>query len=146
MKLDIQVDKKYSKNLEEKWLEELVKRCLKGHEFDFEVEKAGRYQVNAIMGYFHSGGCYQASVDGREVGRPRDYSFQGEDTGWDGFDLHDFEPGRHTLSFKCVGTGKEQRTQDPAHRALRVNAIILLRLQDIEGYRAVHDRLLGQKK
>ncbi len=115
-------------------------------EFDFEVEEAGRYQVNAIMGYFFTGGLYQAAVDGKDVGRPRDYSFRGEDTAWDGFDLHDFEPGTHTLRFTCLDTGWEQRSMDPPHRALRVDSIILLRLEDLEGYRVVHDRLLGDKK
>ncbi len=115
-------------------------------DFDFEVEKAGRYQVNAVVNYFFTGGLYQASVDGQDVGRPRDYSFRGEDTTWDSFDLHDFDPGTHTLRFKYLGTGREQRSMDPQHRALRVDAIMLLRLQDIGGYRAVHKRLLGKGK
>ena len=114
-------------------------------EFDFEIEETGRYQVNAVMGYFFTGGLYQASVDGKDVGRPRDYSFRGEDTAWDSFDLHDFEPGTHTLCFTSLDTGMEQRSQNPQHRALRVDAIILLRLQDMEGYQAVHKRVLEKE-
>ena len=112
-------------------------------EYEFEVEEAGRYQVNAVMGHFFTGGTYQPAVDGENVGRPRDYSFRGEDMAWEGFDLHDLAAGKHTLRFTSVGTGREQRTLDPPHRALRLDWIVLLRLEDLEGYRSVHNRLLG---
>ena len=114
-------------------------------EVGFDIEEAGRYQVNAMMGHFFSGGIYQAFVDGTPVGGPRDYCFAGEDTAWDNFDLHDFAPGAHVLRFEGRGLSPQQRSLTPKQYALRLEQLIILRLEDMAGYQKVLTEVEAKK-
>ncbi|MCP4639256.1 MAG: DUF2961 domain-containing protein [bacterium] len=112
-------------------------------EFDFEVSKAGCYQINAMTGRMFTGGRYQVFVDGRPAGPVRDYGFAGEDTAWDSYDLHRLDAGTHTLRFEGRGPSPNQRTLSPKRFSLHLDKLILLRLDDMAGYRSVALQRLG---
>jgi D-arabinan exo alpha-(1,3)/(1,5)-arabinofuranosidase (non-reducing end) len=114
-------------------------------EYSFEVKQAGCYQINAMMGYMFTGAMYQTLVDGQTVGVPRDYGFAGEDTGWECFDYHKFGPGVHTLRFECRGLSPSHRTLYPKKYTLRLDRLILLRLEDMEGYGEMERRVMKER-
>ena len=103
-------------------------------EFDFEVEEAGRYQVSAYMMHSVFASRYQPFLDDEPLGQERDFCHAGHDPLWVNFDLHDLEPGRHTLRFEGRGLSPEARTMAPKFFAFGLNRLLLLRLQDMAGY------------
>jgi len=103
-------------------------------EFDFDVAEAGRYQVAAVLILSLFSGRYQPLLDGQPTGPELDLCNQGEDWNWFSFDLHDLKPGKHTLKFIGRGASPNQRTKAPPLFAFGINSVVLLRLEDMDGY------------
>jgi len=104
-------------------------------EFEFEISEKGRYQVSAILVQSVFGSRYQALLDGKEVGREIDLCNTGNDGNWFGLDLHDLDPGKHTLRFEGRGASPGKRSKTPAMYAIAMNSLMLLRLEDMTGYK-----------
>ena len=104
-------------------------------EFDFEVNEPGRYQVAAVMILSLFSSRYQPFVDGQATGPELDLCNLGEDWTWYSFDLHDLTPGKHTLKFAGRGASPSQRTKAPPRFAFGMNSLILLRLENMAGYK-----------
>lgn len=104
-------------------------------EFDFDVKEPGRYQVAAVMILSVFSARYQPFLDGEAVGPELDLCNSGEDWTWFGFDLHDLKPGKHTLKFAGRGASPIQRTKAPPRFAFGINSLVLLRLEDMAGYK-----------
>lgn len=115
-------------------------------EFDFEVEESGRYLIDAFMTYAFLGAVYQPYLDGEAIGPPRDFAMEGSDLVWTRFDQHDLDGGKHTLRFEGRGASPKRRLQAPESFALSLNYLMLLRLQDMEGYRGAMNRTLEERK
>lgn len=115
-------------------------------EFDFDIEEAGRYQVNGIIWYSLFGGVYQVSLDGQPLAKPLDLCMTGRDPIWTRFDLHELEAGKHTLRFEGQGSSPNRRSMAlPAH-AFEMTYLILLRLEDMEGYHQKLEEITAEKK
>ena len=115
-------------------------------EFDFEVEQDGTYRIDAVCLYAVFAGIYQPYLDGEPIGGPIDFVLINYDPAWLRLDTHELEAGTHTLRFE--GTGEESpglRAQLPKFHGFGLAAITLLRLEDMEGYHQVRDRLLEKK-
>jgi hypothetical protein len=112
----------------------------------FDVKEPGRYQVNAVIYHSFYGGLYQASVDGEPVGEVLNLNQTGSDPVWTRFDLHDFEVGKHTLSFEGQGTPAATRTMAPKADSFQMVYLILLRMEDVEGYHKVLNEQLEKRK
>lgn len=118
-------------------------------EVDFEIETAGRYQVNAVMRKSVAGGVYQPYFDGRKMGLPIDFCVSGEEKAWIRLDLQDLKPGVHTLAFEGAGPSPHLRAFAPPMHGLAMDYLILLRLEDMAGYQETLKRITtedGQKK
>lgn len=100
----------------------------------FEVSQKGRYQLSAILVHSVFGSRYQAFLDGQPVGAELDLCYQGIDPIWVSLDLHDLDAGEHTLRFEGRGPSPHKRARAPAYFGFGVNALILLRLEDLAGY------------
>ncbi|MBX7257926.1 MAG: DUF2961 domain-containing protein [Candidatus Hydrogenedentes bacterium] len=103
-------------------------------EVTFNIEQAGRYQIDAILMHSFVGGIYQVSLDGKPVGAPIDFFFDGEDSLRHRLDLHDLQPGDHVLKFEGKGSSPSIRTLAPRLCAMGLERLILLRLEDVAGY------------
>ncbi|HRK34365.1 MAG TPA: DUF2961 domain-containing protein [Candidatus Hydrogenedentes bacterium] len=114
--------------------------------FDFTVEQPGRYRLRAIMGHAFLGGLYQPSLDGKPIGEPLSFYINDEDTLWHDFDNHDLAAGTHTLTFEGRGLPSGRRAATPNMNALRLDALVLLRLEDLAGYLEATKRALEQNR
>ncbi|HOX36894.1 MAG TPA: DUF2961 domain-containing protein [Candidatus Brocadiia bacterium] len=116
-------------------------------EFDFEVEKDGRYQISAVAFYGIVCGIYQPYLDGKKIGGPVDFVICNFTPDILSLDTHDLKAGKHTLRFEGI---KEEspnaRNTAPKFYALAVARLLLLRLEDMEGYHETSARLLKTKK
>lgn len=104
-------------------------------EIDFKVEKEGRYQISAFMMHSIFSSRYQAYLDGKSLGSELDLYFSGNDPIWENFDLHDLSAGTHTLRFEGKGASPNMRSMAPPAYYFGIGHLILLRLEDMEGYR-----------
>ncbi len=104
-------------------------------EFDFDVKEPGRYHVAAVLVLSVFSARYQPFLDGEAVGPELDLCNSGEDWTWFSFDLHDLKPGKHTLKFSGRGASPNRRTKAPPRFAFGMNSLILLRLEDMAGYK-----------
>lgn len=102
--------------------------------FDFELDEPGRYQVNALIWHTIFGGVYQPYLDGKPLNKKLDLCTAGHDALWVSFDLHDLQPGTHTLRFEGTGTSSKMRSATPPLHTFGMTYLILLRLEDMEGY------------
>ncbi len=110
--------------------------------FDFDVDDPGRYQINAMIYHSMFAGVYQPFLDDKKLNRELDLCRAGHDPLWVSLDLHDLQPGTHTLRFKGTGTSPQMRSKIPPLHSFGVTYLILLRLEDMEGYReAMKERL-----
>lgn len=115
-------------------------------ELDFNVEQDGRYQVNGVLLYGILGGVYQVTLDGKPVGGPRDFVMGQFDPCWTSFDTHDLKAGTHTLKFEGVGApSPNARALMPNLNGLGIASLVILRLDDMEGFLAVRNRLVQNK-
>jgi len=103
-------------------------------EFDFELDTAGTYQINAFLFYSVFGSRYQAYLDDTPLGEPLDFYRSGADSVWTRFDLHRLEAGTHTLRFAGRGASPGRRTLTPNYFAFGMDYLVLLRLEDMAGY------------
>jgi len=112
-------------------------------EFTFEIEKKGTYRIDAYMVYSVFSGVFQPYIDGKPIGPPIDFSLPGYDYSMLYLDLHELTEGKHTLRFEGLEqTPKYMRTLLPKVYGLGIAGISLLRLEDMEGYRATLKRLV----
>jgi len=102
------------------------------------VEKSGTYQINAIMAHSVMGSRYQPFLDGKPLGPELDLFMSGSDPIWEGFDLNKLTEGMHTLRFEGRGDSPGKRSMLPPVYHLGIYYLILLRLEDMEGF---HDSL-----
>lgn len=114
-------------------------------EFHFEIEEEGWYQVSALMQHQILGGVFQASINDVPVGGPRDFHDIGEGILWENFDLFRFQPGTQVLRFECLGSSPNKRAVLPHMNALVMNRFILLRLEDMEGFKAASTRVRAEQ-
>lgn len=115
-------------------------------EIDVEIEEAGRYRVDVVLMNGVIVSNVAIALNDEPIGAPHDLHSTGLDPVFLSLDLHDLEPGTHTLRFTGVDApSPKARTLAPPFNALSVQRILLLRLQDIEGYRVVTERLLQEK-
>ncbi len=100
----------------------------------FAVEKAGRYQVSGMFEHNVLGGVYEVFLDGSSVGKT--LNLQNETTGsdWVMLDLHDLAEGEHTLRFEGRPLPPGQRTRMPRIHGFGLRNLVLLRLEDLDGY------------
>ncbi len=115
-------------------------------EFDFNIEKQGRYQVSAFLTHSLFSGVYQPFLDGKPLGPEIDLCATGSDPVWESFDLHELDAGTHTLRFECRGASPKMRTMAPKAYHLSVIYLVLLRLEDMEGYHAALQEFMKKKK
>jgi hypothetical protein len=104
-------------------------------EFDFDLAEPGRYHVAAVLVESVFSSRYQLMLDGQPVGRELDLCNQGEDWTWYSFDLHDLAAGKHTLKFAGRGASPGRRTKALAAFGFGMNALVLLRLENMVGYK-----------
>ncbi|MCK5468221.1 MAG: hypothetical protein KAI99_06930, partial [Cyclobacteriaceae bacterium] len=114
-------------------------------EFDFTIEKAGRYQLSAVITYTLFSSLYQAYLDGKPIGKEMDLYISGNDALWKSFDLHDLSPGTHTLRFEGKGASPNRRSMAPPAYYFGMDYLILLRMEDMEGYHETLERLTKEK-
>ncbi|NOY76894.1 MAG: DUF2961 domain-containing protein [Calditrichaeota bacterium] len=110
--------------------------------FTFRIAEKGRYQVNALISYSVFGSRYQPFLDDQPAGPVLDLCVSGQAPIWTRFDLHDLEPGPHTLRFEGRGASPHKRTLVPPTYGIGVYDIILLRLEDMKGYHQALRRML----
>lgn len=103
--------------------------------FNFHVEKAGTYKVSAVLLKSIAGGLYQPYLDGEKVGAVLDLSGKGYDWEEYVFDVHRLAAGDHTFQLVGRGAPKGRRTVGPQWFEAGVSSLILLRMEDMAGYR-----------
>jgi hypothetical protein len=107
-------------------------------EFDFDVAQDGRYRIDGIFLHGLIAGVYQASLDGRKLGWPMDFVILNFDPMWRSLDTHDLKAGKHTLRFEGVDqAAPEARELGPKFYGFGLAYLMLLRLDDMEGYQQV---------
>ncbi len=110
--------------------------------FTFRIAENGRYQVNALISYSVFGSRYQPFLDDQPAGPVLDLCISGQAPIRTRFDLHDLKPGPHTLRFEGRGASPFKRTLVPSTYGIGVYDIILLRLENMEGYNQVLRRMI----
>jgi hypothetical protein len=115
-------------------------------EFDFQLDKPGRYRISGLFEDSIAGAIWQPLLDGRQIGRPINMVVPDSGLAWHDLDLHDLEAGKHTLRF-----AKVDQTA-PATRSIRFSTTLftleyltLLRLEDMEGYHKLYNELRAKK-
>jgi hypothetical protein len=113
-----------------------------GIEFDLDIAEAGRYRIDAVIYHVLLGGIYQPLLDGKPLGGPIDTCIANADPKWLLLDTVDLTAGKHVLRFE----GRDERSSaaralvKQAH-TLGVERIVLLRLEDMAGYKVVQREL-----
>jgi hypothetical protein len=103
-------------------------------EIDFDVPQEGMYRVDVVVnrGLLYS--KYQPLIDGKLAGEILDLGGEGIDPEYVSLDRHAWKSGKHTLRFKGRGPSSKARSTAPEYFGLTINAIVLLRLEDLAGY------------
>ncbi|MFO7974140.1 MAG: glycoside hydrolase family 172 protein [Candidatus Hydrogenedentota bacterium] len=115
-------------------------------EFDFEVEKPGRYRIRGLFEDTIAGGIFQAYLDEKPIGLPIDMVLPDSNFIWHDLDLHDLEPGTHTLRFEKVDKkSPTERSIDFKFTRFTLEYLLLLRLEDMEGYHELYDERVEKK-
>ena len=115
-------------------------------EFDFELDEGGRYNISGVFFYGVMAGIYQPYLDGKKIGVPIDFVIINYTPEFASLDTHDLEAGKHILRFESVDeTSPNARGLAPDFNAFSLARLLLLRLEDMEGYHEVYDRLLKKK-
>ena len=115
-------------------------------EFDFEIEKDGRYRIDALVQYSLYSSIYQPMLNGKPVGPELDMCYSGADPKWIRLDLHRLKKGTHTLRFEGRGASPNKRTSAPPAFAFGMAGISLLRLEDLTGYQESLKKELEKRK
>ena len=114
-------------------------------EFDFNIEKKGRYQVSAFLQHTLFSGRYQAFLDDKPLGPIMDLYTSGNDPFWHNFDLYDLKPGTHILKFAGRGASPSMRSLTPHVYLFAIDYLVLLRLEDMKGYHEILRKLTQNK-
>ncbi len=114
-------------------------------ELDFEVAEKGVYTLQAIMLYSLIGSVYQPMIDGKAFGGPIDFNSVGMDRLPVSLDRHTLEAGKHTLRFEGRGSSPNMRAGTKPLFALGISHLILLRLEDMKGFRVEMEKALAEK-
>jgi hypothetical protein len=115
-------------------------------EFTFSVDEPGLYLVSAYLHHILYAGIYQTFVNDEPIGGPIDLLEEGDYRKLHRFDLHDFDAGDHTLRFECQGRNPDTRRLLPKGHALAIDQILLLRMEDIDGYLESTNKVLEERK
>jgi len=116
-------------------------------EFDFDLEKDGRYRLDGVFMFSLMSAAWQPMLDGQKLGGVLDLYIPNADPRWVNFDTLDLKAGKHTLRFEALpGVGAPHRAMMPKLNAFGLAAITALRLEDMEGYQQSMNRLLEKKK
>ncbi len=116
-------------------------------EFDFALEKDGRYRIDGIFMFSVMSGIYQPLLDGKKLGGPIDFKIINADPRWVRLDTHDLKAGNHTLRFEGVDAASpETRALAPNFYAFGLAGLSVLRLDDMEGYKQTLNLLLEKRK
>lgn len=116
-------------------------------EFTFEVAQDGRYRIDAMFEDALTGAVWQPWLDERKIGQPFDTVVPESQFVWRNFDLHELKAGKHTLSFtKTDAASPQRRSMAPPETSLTVEYLVLLRLEDMEGYHRLYKELKAKKR
>lgn len=116
-------------------------------EFDLDLEKDGRYRIDAILLFSLMSGVFQPSLDGKKIGGPLDMVIGNFDPAWVSLETHDLTAGKHVLRFEGVaGDSPNRRAVGPYFYMFGIAGISILRLDDMEGYQQAMHRLLEKKR
>ena len=110
-------------------------------EYDFEVEKSGRYNISAFIQDSPAGTFIQPYLNGEAIGLPIDMVAVSGGFKIIQLDLHDLDAGYHTLRFeKLPQRSPNTRSILPEFKIFTIEYLLLLRLEDMEGYREVYNQ------
>lgn len=113
-------------------------------ELDFDLEAGGRYRIDGIFLCGLMAGVYQASLDGQKLGDPIDFVIANFDPVWKSLDTHDLKAGKHTLRFEGVEQpSPNARALSPKFNGFGIAYLMLLRLDDMDGYQRELKRILA---
>ncbi|OQB35860.1 MAG: hypothetical protein BWY09_02136 [Candidatus Hydrogenedentes bacterium ADurb.Bin179] len=104
-------------------------------EFDFEVEKDGRYRLDGAFMFSLMSGVYQPYLNGTAIGGPMDFGAKGMDPVWVYLDTHNLKAGTQTIAF--IGANQPSRFSRalaPARDGIAVVGFRLTRLDTLEGF------------
>ena len=90
-------------------------------------------------------GVYRPYLDDKKLLKTLEFTQTGQDFLWTSLDLHDLEAGKHTLKFVGQGPSPKMRSMAAPMYLFGMGDLILLRLQDMEGYRREMNRILKEK-
>src|SRR5690606_15675344 len=100
----------------------------------FEIPEDGRYQINSFLTHGIMSGVYQPYVDEQKLSMLLDFTQTGQDPIWTSLDLHDLKAGTHRLKFVGQGPSQAMRTMAAPMYGFGMRDLILLRLEDMQGY------------
>jgi len=104
------------------------------------VEESGRYQISGLFQDSIMSAIYQPYLDGEETGSPIDMVLPGGNFVWHSLDLHDLDAGKHTLRFeRTAGRSPNARSIPFQFTEFTLEYLLLLRLEDMEGYHQLYD-------
>ncbi len=116
-------------------------------EFDFSVDKPGRYQLSGVFQDSFLSGVFQPSLDGKKINLPIDMGSLGGGFTWHQLDLHDLKPGKHTIRFEQTDQKSAySRTMAPKFTDFTIEYLAILRLEDMEGYHQLYHEKKKKKK
>jgi len=115
-------------------------------EFEFSVDQPGRYQLSGMFYDSFLSGVFQPLLDGKEINLPIDMGSLSGGFKWHQLDLHDLNPGKHTLRFEQTNQKSAySRTIAPPFTDFTIEYLAILRLQDMEGYHQLYDEKKGRR-
>ncbi|MCK5814761.1 MAG: hypothetical protein KAH07_02335, partial [Flavobacteriaceae bacterium] len=88
---------------------------------------------------------YKVSLDGKRIGDEIDLCIAGNDVLPINFDLHKLSAGKHTLKFKVKHASPKMRSMARKVHFFSLENIILLRLEDMDGYNKAFKELSAKK-
>ncbi len=113
--------------------------------FIFNVEKPGTYQISANITHNMFSSVFKVSLDGKRIGDEIDLYLSGNDVLSVNFDLHKLSVGKYTLKFKVKHTSSKMRSMARKAYYFSLDNIILLRLEDMDGYNNAFKELSAKK-
>ncbi|PCJ63149.1 MAG: hypothetical protein COA73_05695 [Candidatus Hydrogenedentota bacterium] len=114
-------------------------------EFDFNVDKPGRYQISGIFQDSLIGSMIQPYLNGQKIGVPIDMIAVAGGFVYHSLDLHDLKSGKQTLRFeKMDDLSPLSRSILPDFRDFTIEYLIVLRLEDMDGYHQLYNEKKGR--
>ncbi|MFV2065708.1 MAG: glycoside hydrolase family 172 protein [Pirellulales bacterium] len=103
-------------------------------ELDFQIPESGRYKLSAVLLDSIFGSRYQPALDDEPLGPILNMNSKGAD--WDEyvFGLHSLKQGNHTFKLSGRGASPTHRRLGTPQYAVGISSLILLRMEDMEGY------------